>query len=53
MAKKNEDNIQRSVRLVRDRAFRACGENPYDETYQGILWALQQVRQELRSNVKI
>lgn len=49
--KKNEDTVQQSVRRTRDRAFRACGYDPNDETYQGILWALQDVRSELRKSL--
>ncbi len=44
-----EDKAARITRTIRDRAYRAAGCNSQDEVYQGIVWSLAQVRNELRS----
>jgi hypothetical protein len=44
-----EDQIARATRIVRDRAYRACGYDRNDETYQAIVWALREVRIAARS----
>lgn len=43
-----EDDVARATRIVRDRAYRATGRNAADETYQGIVWALAEVRRAVR-----
>lgn len=43
-----EDSVARATRIVRDRAYRATGYDAQDETYQAIVWALSEVRSELR-----
>jgi hypothetical protein len=45
-----EDSIARATRIVRDRAYRAVGQDASDPTYQAIVWSLEQVRAEVRAN---
>jgi hypothetical protein len=44
-----EDSIARATRLVRDRAYRAVGQDATDPTYQAVVWALAQIRSEVRA----
>jgi hypothetical protein len=44
-----EDDIARITRIIRDRAYRACGYNKNDETYRAIVWALSEVRAAFNS----
>lgn len=50
---RNEDSIARITRTVRDRAYRATGYNKYDEAYQAVVWALEQIRLEVREDQRI
>lgn len=43
-----EDDIAKATRIVRDRAYRACGYDKDDSQYLAIQWALAQVRQLMR-----
>lgn len=45
---KNEDKIQRSCRITRDRLFRQYGYNPNSVEYKAALDALQLLRTEYR-----
>lgn len=44
-----EDFAARVTRTVRDQAWRATGQNPNDEQYLAIKWALACVREEIRA----
>jgi hypothetical protein len=44
-----ETDVARWTRIARDKAYRACGYNKDDETYQAIVWALAEVRRAARS----
>ena len=43
-----ESDISRTTRIVRDRAYRACGYDKNDEQYLAIVWALAEVRRVAR-----
>lgn len=44
-----ESDVARWTRIARDRSYRACGYDKDDEVYQGIVWALSQVRLAAKS----
>lgn len=46
-----EDQIARATRIVRDRAYRAVGQDSTDPEYKAIVWSLEQVRQSYRTGV--
>lgn len=43
-----EDQAARVTRIVRDRAYRACGYDKNDPDYIAIQWALAQIRLLMR-----
>lgn len=45
-----EDSAAKATRVIRDRAYRAVGYDRTDPEYRAIVWALSEVRDELRKN---